>query len=136
MRVFLETLVAVALTAVLHWATAGLVGLPDSDFVTAFLQQAPGFAFGTFWIGYALWVVLLVIGNLWHRRRAPGWRLASNFVSAIVAGVVNTVAFFVIGLVAGGWGLLVAAIAIVSGLIFVAAALVSLLLTHLVFFRK
>ena len=137
MRIVAETVVVVVLTLLLALIVAGsLVSIDSVDPVAAFLEEGPALLFGSFWIAIVLWIVLAAVGNVVHRRRAPRVRVVHNLVSALAASVVNLIVFTVIGVTAGGFGMLLVAIAIIAAIAFVVGAAIAVPLTHLVLFRN
>jgi hypothetical protein len=137
MRIAAQTLVEIVIAVLLTLLFVGALNTIDNtDPAGAFFRDAPGLVFSAFWIGLTLWVVLVIIGNVVHRNRRPSARIAHNLVSALVASILNTVVFATIGFTAGGWGLLIVALAIVPGLAFLLAAGIAVPLTHRVLVRS
>jgi hypothetical protein len=136
MRILAETVVGILFTLVLMWLLLGALNTIDSaDPAGAFVGQSFAIMFGAFWIGLLLWVVLVVVGNIVHRKRRPGVRVLHNLLSALGSAVINILVFVVIGMSAGGWAALLIAIVVMAALAFLVAAAIAIPLTHLVFFR-
>lgn len=132
-----ETLVALALTALLALLGAGMFEFIDGNvtLAEAFFVRGPQFVGPLFGIPFALWGVALIVGNLRSRLHASGKAYRTNQMSAIVIAVVAAIAWSVFGALQGGWGLLLGAIALFAAIIFVVATIPALLLTHFAFFR-
>jgi hypothetical protein len=136
-RIAAETAVGVLLTLVLLVGGVAIMNIVDgTSAVSAFTDEAPRSVFGTVGIAFGLWAVLVAIGNTVNRRRAAGWKLLANSVSALVLAVVNVLAWVVIAVPQGGFALLLVAIVLVVSAIFVVVAALALWLTHLVLFRQ
>jgi hypothetical protein len=136
MRIAAQTAVEILLTVLLTLLFVGAVSSIDTaDPGAAFFQDGPALVFGVFWIGLILWGLSVVIGNVIHRNRRPGARIAHNLVSALIAAIVNTIVFVVLAFTAGGWAALLVAFAIVAGLAFLVAAAIAVPLTHRFLFR-
>ncbi len=137
MRIAARIAVEVLLTVIVTILLVGAANTIDSaDPAGAFLREAPAMVFGVFWIALVLWVILVVVGNVAQRSKPPRARVIADLLSALVASVLNTAVFAVIGFSAGGFGLLLVAIAIVPGIAFLVAAAVVVPLTQLVLFRS
>lgn len=135
-RAIAETAVGVVLTAVLAIVGAGLFELADGATpARAFLDSGPRLILGAFAIPGALWVIMVLIGNIRNRRRASGWAFLTNLLSAFVVAVLNVVGWLVVAVVQGNWAWLMVGIALVVSLLFFVAAFVGMLLAHFAFFR-
>jgi len=138
-RVTLEVVLILVITVALSWLLLGLVSLVDStDPVAAFVDGAPRMLFGVAAIALALWTIMVIIGSIAHRNRRVGWRIATHLVSLFVAILVNVIVFVVLAFAdssTGGWGLLLAGIAIGVGLVVGVAGIVAVLLVDLVILR-
>ncbi len=139
-RITLEVVLILAITVALSWLLLGLVSLVDStDPVAAFVDGAPRMLFGVTAIALVLWTIMLIIGAIAHRNRRVGWRIATHLVSLFVALLINVIVFVVLAFVntnEGGWGLLLAGIALGVGLVVGVAGIVAVLLVELVILRQ
>ncbi|MHA6669269.1 hypothetical protein ACX3O0_10420 [Homoserinimonas sp. A447] len=136
-RAIAETVVALLVALVLTIVGIALLDLVDgADATTAFFDTSPRLVFGVLWPVLALWTLLVLIGNLRNRLRASGMKFLTGVVSTIVACVLTAVGWLVFSLVGGGWGLFLFAITLVPTVFFFVAAVISLLVTHLGFFRS
>lgn len=139
-RVTLEAVLILVITVALAWVLLGLVSLADSadPWWAAFLDGAPRMLFGVTAIALVLWAIMVVIGSIAHRTRGAGWRIATHLVSLFVALLINVLVFVVLAFVnanEGGWGLLLAGIALGVGLVVGVAGIVAVLLVELVILR-
>jgi fatty-acid desaturase len=135
MRIVAETVVGILLTFVLMWLIIGGLNSIDSRDPAAEFLSAPSAMFGGFWIALALWVILVILGNVIHRNRSPRARVLHNLLSALGASLINVVVFVVIGFAAGGWAMLLVAIVLTLAIAFLVAAAIAIPVTHLLFFR-
>lgn len=138
-RVTLEVVLIIVITIALAWLLLGLVSLIDStDPLAAFVDGAPRLLFGVTAIALVLWSVMVIIGAIAHRNRGAGWRIATHLVSLFVAILINVIVFVVLAFAnanEGGWGLLLAGIALGAGLVLGLAGVVAVLLVELVILR-
>lgn len=138
-RIALEVLLILAITIALAWLALGVVSLFDStDPLAAFTDGAPRMLFGVTALALVLWTVMVIIGSVAQRNRGSGWRIGTHLVSLFVALLVNVLVF--VGLAfananEGGWGLLLAGIALGVGLVVGIAGTMSVLLVELVILR-
>ena len=136
MRIVAETVVGIVLTLLLALVVTGLlVSIDNADPATAFFREGPALLFGAFWVAIALWVILVIIGNVIHRNRPPRARVLHNLLAALAAAVLNVIVLTIIGATAGGFAMLLAGIAIVAAIAFLVGAAIAIPLTHLVLFR-
>jgi hypothetical protein len=138
-RVTLEVVLIIVITIVLAWLLLGVVSMFDStDPPAAFTDGAPRMLFGVSAIALVLWAIMVTIGSIAHRNRGFGWRIATHLVSLFVAILVNVIVFVALAFVnsnEGGWGLLLAGIALGVGLVVAVAGTISVLLVELVILR-
>jgi hypothetical protein len=141
MRIAAETVVGILLTLLMAVLFVGLglllVGRSASP-VSAFLNDAPRLTFGIFWIGIALWLLLVLLGGWLHRDRTAGARVLHDLVSAAVAAVLGVTALHVLtfgDFLGGALGSLLFAVVLPVATAFVAAAAIMIPLTHFVLFR-
>lgn len=138
-RVTFEVVLILVITVALSWLLLGLVSLVDStDPLAAFVDGAPRMLFGVTAIALVLWSIMVIIGAIAHRNRRAGWRIATHLVSLFVALLVNVLVFVVLAFASsneGGWGLLLAGIALGVGLAVGIAGTVAVLLVELVILR-
>lgn len=139
-RVTLEVVLILVITVALAWVLLGLVSLVDStDPLAAFVDSAPRMLFGVTAIALVLWTAMVIIGAIAHRNRRAGWRIATHLVSLFVAILINVVVFVVLAFAnsnEGGWGLLLAGIALGVGLVVGVSGVVAVLLVELVILRS
>lgn len=134
LRAFLETVVALVLTAAFAILAYGLIDFAG-DWQRVFLDEAPRAIFTGFGVGGILWAIALLIGNLVHRKRASWVKFVTNTISLLVAAIVNLIAWVAFGFSMGGWAVFLVAISLLaSGFVFVAGVL-ALVVTHFVAFR-
>jgi hypothetical protein len=137
MRVIAESLVALVFTALLTIVgvalfQAGGGGDPGDAVDSAWRLTGTGAG-----IAFTLWTIMLVIGNIASRRRGWAAHVVLGFGTALLAALVNAGVVILIALVAPSEDSWVYAIAAIATLVaFLIAALVSLLLTHLVVVRR
>jgi hypothetical protein len=137
MRVIAESLVALVFTVLLTIVGVALFqasggGDPGAAIDSAWRLTATGAA-----IAFTLWAVMLVIGNIATRRRGWAAHVVLGFGTAVLAALVNAGVVILIALVAPSDDSWVYAIAAIATLVsFLIAALVSLLLTHIVVVRR
>jgi len=137
MRVIAESLVALVFTVVLTIVgvalfEAGGGGDPGEAVDSAWRLIGTGAG-----IAFTLWTIMLVIGNIATRRRGWAAHVVLGFGTALLAALVNVGVVVLIALVAPSEDSWVYAIAAVATLVaFLIAALLSLLLTHLVVVRR
>ncbi len=138
-RVTLEVVLILVITVALSWLLLGLVSLVDStDPLAAFVDGAPRMLFGVTAIALVLWSIMVIIGAIAHRNRRAGWRIATHLVSLFVAILINVLVFVVLAFAnanEGGWGLLLAGIALGVGLVVGISGVVAVLLVELVILR-
>lgn len=136
MRIALQTVTEFFLTVGLMWLLAGAVmSIDHTEPLGVFLNDAPSLVFGLFWIGLLIWAILVVVGNVIHRNRSARARVLHNLLSALGAAIVTMVVYTIIGVTAGGFGMLIVGIALLAAIAFLVAAAIVVPLTHLVFFR-
>jgi len=137
MRITLEVLLTLVITVLLAWLGLALLALVDaSDPVAAFVDDAPRMLFGLMGPALAVWALLLVIGSIAHRRRRVGWRIATNLVSLAAVIVVTIVVLIVMAFATeGGWGLLLAGIALAAGVALMVAGVIAVLVVELAILR-
>ena len=137
MRVIAESLVALVFTVLLTIVGVALFqasggGDPGAAIDSAWRLTGTGAS-----IAFTLWTIMLVIGNIATRRRGWAAHVVLGFGTALLAALVNVGVVILIALVAPSEDSWVYAIAAVATLVaFLIAALVSLLLTHLVIVRR
>jgi hypothetical protein len=137
MRVVAESLVALVFTVLLTIVGVALFqasggGDPGEAIDSAWRLTGTGAG-----IAFTLWAIMLVIGNIATRRRGWAAHVVIGFGTALLAALVNVGVVVLIAVVApseDSWVYAVAAIA--SVLAFLIAALVALLLTHVVVVRR
>jgi hypothetical protein len=136
-RVVGATLITIVLTLLISVIGAGLLEIADGrDFVGAFFDGGPRLLIGTLWVTVPVWGILLLVCNVRNRHRGGSWVLSANVLMTLAISALTIVAWFVVALVMGGWALFLVAISLVSCVIFVSAASVSLSITHLWVFRR
>lgn len=136
-RAIAETAVALVIALVLTIAACGLLELADgTETATAFFDAAPRTVFGILWPALLLWTVLVLVGNLRNRLQAPGRKFLTGVMFTIAACLVGAIGWLIFGMIAGGWGLLLFAIALFPTVFFFMAAVLALWVTHLGFFRR
>jgi hypothetical protein len=137
MRVIAESLVALVFTVLLTIVGVALFqasggGDPGEAIDSAWRLTATGAA-----IAFTLWAIMLVIGNVATRRRGWAAHVVIGFGTALLAAFVNAGVVILIALVAPSDDSWIYAIAAIATLVaFLIAALVGLLLTHLVVVRR
>jgi hypothetical protein len=137
MRVIAESLVALVFTVILTIVAVALFqasGGGDAGEAIDSAWRLTGTGAG---IAFTLWAIMLVIGNIATRRRGWAAHVVLGFGTALLAALVNVGVVILIAVVApseDSWVYAVAAIA--SVVAFLIAALVALLLTHLVVVRR
>lgn len=130
-----ETLVAFALTLFLTVLGAGMLSVGGSPSVaTAFFVDAPRAVLVFLGVGLLLWLGLILLANFFHRERSPLARLLTNFAAALLVALLVVVSWAALAQQAGGVADLLAAVAFGNAMVFVAAALIGLALTHLLIF--
>ena len=137
MRVIAETLVALLFTALLTTVAIAIFQASDGGGIGTAIDSAWRVtAVGT-GAAFMLWTALLLIGNIINRRRSWLVHVVANFSSALLAALINGGVVLLIGLTTqDGFGWLFAVAALAALVAFVVAALISLLLTHLVIVRR
>ena len=142
-RVVLEIVLTLGIAVALAWLILGVLSLPDSvDPLGALFDQAPRVLFGLLGIGLGIWAILVTIGAIVLRRRAPRARIASHLVSLVIALVINVALLALVSIAANGggggagsWGMLVVAIAGAAGAALLIAGIAAVLLVNLVILR-
>ena len=145
-RVVLEVVLTIGIAVALAWLILAIVGLGDSvDPLATLVDQTPRVLFGLLGICLGIWTILVTMGAIVLRRRAPGARIASHIVSLVVALAINValLAFVSISANGGGadsggadsWGMLVVAIAGAAGAALFVAGVVAVFLVNLVILR-
>lgn len=136
-RVVAATIMGIVLTLLLSFVGAGLLEVADGrDMAGAFFDAGPRLIGSTLWATLPVWGVLIFVGNVRNRHRGGSWAFSTNVLTTLAVAALTIVGWFVVALIMGGWALFLVAISLVSCLIFVGAASVSLSLTHLWFFRR
>ncbi|MDQ4100094.1 MAG: hypothetical protein M3121_06305 [Chloroflexota bacterium] len=136
MRIAARTVLELILTVLLMWLLTGVVmSIDNTDPASVFVNDAPALIFGLFWIGLLAWVLLVTLGNVIHRNRPPRARVLHNLLSALGAAVLVLIVYTVIGVTAGGFGMLIVGIALIAAIAFLIAAAIAVPLTHLVILR-
>ena len=137
MRVIAESLVAFVFTALLTIAGVALFqasggGDPGAAVDSAWRLTGRGAG-----IAFTLWAIMLVIGNIATRRRGWAAHVVLGFGTALLAAFINAGVVILIALVAPSDDSWVYAIAAIASLVaFLVAAVIALLLTHLVVVRR
>lgn len=140
-RTLLEVVLVLATTIALSWLIIGSLSLIDSaDPLAAFFDQTPRILFGLLGIALGLWVILLIIGSIAHRRRQVSWRIATHIVSlaaslAITIGLVALLAMAAGG-GADGWGTLVVLIGLGAGGVVLVSGSVAVVAVELFLVRR
>ena len=139
-RITIEVVLILAITLVLSWLLLGIVATFDysPDPVAAFTDGAPRLLFGVAAITLVLWTVMVIIGAITHRKRGVGRRIATHLASLFVAILINVMVFVVLASAnsnEGGWGLVLAGIALGAGLFVGVSGVVAVLLVELVILR-
>lgn len=140
-RVVLEIVLTIGIAIVLAWLILGVLALAESaDPLGTLVGQTPRVLFGLLGIGLGIWAVLVTIGSIVLRRRAPGARIASHLVSLVIALVINVALLALVSIAANGggsdsWGMLVVAIAGAAGAALLVAGVVAVLVVNLVILR-
>ncbi|WP_297601744.1 hypothetical protein [Microcella sp.] len=139
-RALLRVVATLIITIVLALIGLGIMSLiSGSDATEAFTDSAPRSLFGMTGIALGLWALMLIIGAIAHRHRRAGWRIGTSIVSLVVAIAVNLAVFAVLAFTSldgGGWGLLILAIAAVSGAVLLVTGVVAVLLVELAIVRS
>ncbi|WP_167138271.1 hypothetical protein [Diaminobutyricimonas sp. TR449] len=136
-RAFLEIGMAFLIAIVLLFVFAGVVRVLDgADAATAFFDQGPRFIAGTLALALPLWMILLVIGAALTRNRSRRRKVGIHLASSGIVGLLNVVAFSLIGAASGGWGTLLTALALGATAIFIASAAMAILVTYFAIFRR
>ena len=137
MRVVAESLVALVFTVLLTIVGVALFqasggGDPGEAIDSAWRLTGTGAG-----IAFTLWAIMLVIGNIATRRRGWAAHVVIGFGTALLAALVNVGVVVLIAVVAPSEDSWVYAIEAVATLVaFLIAALVALLLTHVVVVRR
>jgi hypothetical protein len=140
-RVVLEIVLTIGIAIALAWLILGVLGLADSvDPLDTLVDQTPRVLFGLLGIGLGIWAILVTIGAIVLRRRAPGARIASHLVALVIALVINVALLSLVSIAANGggsdsWGMLVVAIAGAAGAALLVAGVTAVLLVNLVILR-
>jgi hypothetical protein len=138
-RIVSEVVLILAITIALAWLLLGIVSLFDTpDPLAAFTDGAPRLLFGVTAIALVGWTIMLIIGSIANRNRRSGWRILTHLVSLFVALLINVLVFAGLAFVnsnEGGWGLLLAGIAIAVGLAVGVAGTVAVLVVELAILR-
>ncbi len=140
-RVVHEIVLTIGIAIAIAWLILGVLALADSaDPLGTLFDQTPRVLFGLLGIGLGIWAVLVTIGAIVLRRRAPGARIASHLVSLVIALVINVALLALVSIAANGggagsWGMLVVAIAGAAGAALLVAGVTAVLLVNLVILR-
>lgn len=137
-RIALEVVLILAITIALAWLLLGILSLFDYSARAAFTDGAPRLLFGVMAIALVPWTVMLIIGSIANRNRRARWRIVTHLVSLFVAILINVLVFVGLAFVnsnEGGWGLLLAGIALGVGLVVFIAGTVAVLLVELAILR-
>ena len=136
-RAVAETLVALGLTIILAFLFVAVFGiLSGESFIVSFTEYAPSMTIGLLWPAYLIWLVFLVISNLLNRTRSAQRKLVLGFVGAIVTAVLFLIMLQGFSFTMGDdWGWVLLTVALIPLPFFIAAAAVSLVITHLVILR-
>jgi hypothetical protein len=136
-RTLAEPLAAAGITLVLLFLGAGLLALRTANSAAdAFLRSGPASVLGILGVPLLLWLVLLLVAAAINRARTPVVRLVTDAILTLLVGGAALAFWAVFAAAIGGFGDLVVGIAIVDVALFCVAALVALLVTHLVLFRR
>ncbi|MER3390276.1 MAG: hypothetical protein RJQ01_09605 [Microcella sp.] len=138
-RVALEIVLILLLAIAIAWAVLAIfTAIESGDLLGAVVDGAPRALFGLMGLALGLWAILLLIGSIAHRRRAVGWRILTHLVSLAAAILVTIGVYVLIALQdasAGGWGLLIVAIAAAVGTVLGAAGTIAVLVVELAVLR-
>lgn len=140
-RVVLEIVLTIGIAIAIAWLIVGVLALADSaDPLGTLVDQTPRVLFGLLGIGIGVWAILVTIGAIVLRRRAPGVRVASHLVSLVIALVINVALLALVTIATSGggadsWGMLVVAIAGVAGVALLIAGIAAVLLVNLAILR-
>ena len=136
-RVIAESAVGILLTVVLSVLGAGLFQLADGEPPQlAFLSSGPRLIASTLWLPLIVWSAFIVAGNARNRHRSGTWAFATNLAISAACAVLTIVGWFAIALLMGGWALFLVAISLISCAIFLTSAVIAMVLTHLMLFRR
>lgn len=140
-RVVLEIVLTIGIAIAIAWLILGVLALADSaDPLGTLVDQTPRVLFGLLGIGLGVWAILVTIGAIVLRRRAPGVRIASHLVSLVIALVINVALLAIVSIATSGggadsWGMLVVAIAGAAGVALLIAGIAAVLLVNLAILR-
>ncbi len=135
-RVLAATLTTIAITVVLLFVGAGLLSLDSAESpAAAFFDQGPRALVGVVGIPFLVWVAALVATDHLTRRLALAPRLLIGIGVTVVIALIAVVFWALVAGAAGGFAALLVAIALIYIALFTVAAIVALLVSHLVLFR-
>lgn len=136
-RAMAEAVTAVVLTAVLVLLGAGLIALGGEESAAgAFLAAGPRNAATLLGIPFLVWAVALLVAARRAQRNGGRMRLVPAIVVTLVVGLLTLAFWALIGLTSGGFGMLLVAVALAHVALFCGAAVVALVVTSLVLFRR
>ena len=136
-RAVAEVLSGVAIAAALVLVGAGLLALDGAESpAAAFLYAGPRTAGTLLGIPFLIWAAALVLVALRGRRGTARGRLVPAVVLTLGIGLLTLAFWAVVAGISGGFGMLLAAVAVVHVALFCVTALVALAVTSLVLFRR
>ncbi|BDZ45065.1 hypothetical protein [Naasia aerilata] len=136
-RTLAEPLAAAGITLVLLFLGAGLLALGTAESaLDAFFRSGPASVVGILGVAVLLWIVLLLVAAAVNRSRSPVVRLVTDTLLTLLVGGAALAFWAAFAAAVGGFGDLVVGIAVVDVALFCGAALIALVLTHLVLFRR
>ena len=136
-RVVAETVVVIFLTAALTIGGFALLELGDGASAgEAFLTVGPQTALGFAGVGFGVWMLAILVGNVLARHRSSRLRFLISILAGIGGAIVNLVGWGIVAITGGGWAMLTVAFGLTGSVILVIAVVLASLLTSFVIVKR